>query len=210
MPSTGRGGAGNILHDADIKTLNQRASRDLEANRQHAEDYTLERDSRAPTSTEEQYKTMGRGGAGNWYSPSALEQTGTFSSTNGLPRADSHAEVLSSQGDPSVTPAALQSNSRSHQANAESTLHTRTDSSSKVPPSHFPAYVGRGGAGNYTGIGMSGAKDPMEREFELQQMKVTQGVEQDVERGLSKPPAAHLGEGKELAGKVGVGRVSGN
>ncbi|KAL9084440.1 MAG: hypothetical protein Q9165_008078 [Trypethelium subeluteriae] len=217
MPSVGRGGAGNMFPNADSNPQKHRSSLDLEANPQTASSSNaLHGPAPEQPRSEEQYKTMGRGGAGNWYSPSTLEQTGTFSSTptpNGT-STDSTVEPTLSPHDTDLpnTSETQQSNITAHQTNATADTRARGGSSSKVPPSHFPAYVGRGGAGNYTGeggggtgIGMSGGKDLWEREVEMQQMRVTAGVEQDVERELSRPPRAHLGEGK-----IGVARVGGN
>ncbi|KAF2231348.1 hypothetical protein EV356DRAFT_535620 [Viridothelium virens] len=214
MPSIGRGGAGNMFPNADSNPPNRRSSPDLEASTQTASSSdALHSSAPAPPRTEEQYKTMGRGGAGNWYSPSTLEQTGTFSSTP-TPNGTVESTLSPQNTDPSSISETQQSNISAHQANAAESTRARGDSSSKVPPSHFPAYVGRGGAGNYTGeggggggtgIGMSGATNPWDREIEMQQMRVTAGVEEDVERELSRPPRAHLGEGK-----IGVARVGGN
>ena len=209
MPTHGRGGAGNILADADVQAINQRTSHDLEANQQAAEDYTAARRAKGSSKVEQQYQSTGRGGAGNFLYPSTLDAASMFFSP-GVGADTAAAEPLSSTGDPSTTPSTTKSNTRAHRENVSSTA-AEGAAASKVPPSHLPAYVGRGGAGNYLGEGggEGGAKDPLEREFELQQMKVQAGVERDVERGLSKPPAAHLGEGKEVVGKGGVGNVNG-
>ncbi|KAI9727654.1 MAG: hypothetical protein M1828_005882 [Chrysothrix sp. TS-e1954] len=77
----GRGGAGNI------EAANQQISRDLEANRTHAEDESAKDGATtSPIAQALQQDTQpaefahtGRGGAGNFYSPSGLVSKGDFS-----------------------------------------------------------------------------------------------------------------------------------
>ncbi|KAI9702206.1 MAG: hypothetical protein M1820_006288 [Bogoriella megaspora] len=192
MTSTGRGGAGNILSSSDVQSLNSQASNDLEAAQQSAEDYTSNRDALGPTRTSApSYQTTGRGGAGNFYNPSDPNQPNSFSNANmpvipsaGLPNQETTAEPLAAQGDPTTSaPGTTQAEDRK--------------SSSQVPESHFPSYVGRGGAGNWMGsrIGEQAARNE-EAKMERLKEEVMRGVERDVEMGLSKPEEVHLGEGK--------------
>ena len=77
MAPYGRGGAGN--YEAAIQRDNEKISNDLEANQSAADNAT---NSYAPPDiaekSEAQYAHTGRGGAGNYYSPQDLSQTGSF------------------------------------------------------------------------------------------------------------------------------------
>ncbi|KAK6544462.1 hypothetical protein TWF694_001157 [Orbilia ellipsospora] len=86
---SGRGGAGNFAPKAapkpvevEMKSNTDLQNIDLEAQKPtDPADATSVVD--APGSTPApQYKTYARGGAGNWYEPAALKQTGTFTSGN--------------------------------------------------------------------------------------------------------------------------------
>ncbi|KAF2114498.1 hypothetical protein BDV96DRAFT_99161 [Lophiotrema nucula] len=72
----GRGGAGNIGREEQIKEQNKKLAEDVEAQRSLAS-------SAAPPATSSSqvpdYAHSGRGGAGNWYEPKNLQATGTFS-----------------------------------------------------------------------------------------------------------------------------------
>ncbi|KAI9653751.1 MAG: hypothetical protein M1821_006946 [Bathelium mastoideum] len=204
MPTFGRGGAGNILSDADVKALNKSISHDLEASQHAAQEASspsfsslAAADAEAPDTSlssrteQQQYRTTGRGGAGNMAAAAesaSLDSTMSRSTDN---RTDPLAASDQQQPLPSTSPSSHAAEEANPSANA----------ASSVPASHIPAYVGRGGAGNYlgegggTGIGMSGAKNAQEREVELQEMRVRRGVERAVEEGLSRPPVAHLGGG---------------
>jgi hypothetical protein len=75
--STGRGGAGNILA---VQQEKAQVSGDVEANlRQTLESPILQQ---AQSQTQAQYAHSGRGGAGNYYSPKDLKETGRFSHQN--------------------------------------------------------------------------------------------------------------------------------
>ncbi|KAF2183178.1 hypothetical protein K469DRAFT_739996 [Zopfia rhizophila CBS 207.26] len=76
MPTWGRGGAGNIVSEAQIKERNRTIVEDLEANRPLASSAAPPATS-APSQPQE-YAHMGRGGAGNWYQPTELENEGSF------------------------------------------------------------------------------------------------------------------------------------
>lgn len=76
--SSGRGGAGNVR---TIEPENARISIDLEANQAAAASHGREPlPSDYLNREEQQYALSGRGGAGNYYSPKELSQTGRFSS----------------------------------------------------------------------------------------------------------------------------------
>lgn len=85
----GRGGAGNILN---LQQRDKRITQDLEANQQAAEQLTIATPSADAILSRDQqkYAYTGRGGAGNWYSPQQLVETGTYDDT--LPvQAASHS-----------------------------------------------------------------------------------------------------------------------
>lgn len=74
MPTWGRGGAGNIVSDAQMQDQSKKIAEDLEANRSPTS-------SAAPPATStpaQDYAHMGRGGAGNWCQPAELEREGEF------------------------------------------------------------------------------------------------------------------------------------
>lgn len=177
MPSTGRGGAGNIQA---ISAENARVSADLEANQQSAEsdhkgplpsDY-LERD-------EQQYAHTGRGGAGNYYSPKELSQTGNFSGAG-----SSH--IL---GEGTVPPASSSSGRRG----------SAVGNGSSAQPAQEPMRTyGRGGAGNYAyGVSESeerAARKRMEDEQKREQLKAD--IEKGVKENLAMPQKAKLPGGE--------------
>ncbi|KAJ6259184.1 hypothetical protein Dda_6082 [Drechslerella dactyloides] len=85
---SGRGGAGNFAPKVAPKPIEvemqSKSSKDLEA--QTTTDPTSAADSTsAPSAATPQYKTYARGGAGNWYEPAALKQSGTFTSETASP-----------------------------------------------------------------------------------------------------------------------------
>ncbi|KAK5696035.1 hypothetical protein LTR97_008455 [Elasticomyces elasticus] len=157
----GRGGAGNILA---VEQEKARVSNDVEANRQ-AVDPSL-------TSTgheEQKYAHSGRGGAGNYYSPQDLSQTGVFS--------DAHrSHVL---GDGTQAPS----------GSAPPSYTTTT-----APTSGSNRTVGRGGAGNW-GFGSSESEERAAREKaeeDERRKQVQAEVEKKVESALAEPPKAKL------------------
>ncbi|KAF2738803.1 hypothetical protein EJ04DRAFT_26988 [Polyplosphaeria fusca] len=77
MPSWGRGGAGNIVSEEQVKEQNRKIAEDLEANRPLAASAAPPAQSSPDPPPE--YSHMGRGGAGNWFQPKELEQSGSFS-----------------------------------------------------------------------------------------------------------------------------------
>jgi len=157
----GRGGAGNFEEAARQSTPT--IKRDLEANLPPVE---------APVSVPDQYAYSGRGGAGNYYSPAALSQQGTFSTT------PSTAATNSGQSEATAIPAPA-----SDSATA----------SAAVP------FAGRGGAGNYS---FSDERKLLEAEVNdggdgmrnRDPQAMIELVELDVERGLAKPQQAHVDE----------------
>ncbi|EPS41878.1 hypothetical protein H072_4170 [Dactylellina haptotyla CBS 200.50] len=101
---SGRGGAGNFAPKAapkpvevEMKTNTELQNVDLEAQKPtDPADATSVLD--APGSTPApQYKTYARGGAGNWYEPATLKQTGTFENSSSENVAATGAEKRSSR-----------------------------------------------------------------------------------------------------------------
>ncbi|KAF2476998.1 uncharacterized protein BDR25DRAFT_276641 [Lindgomyces ingoldianus] len=74
MPTWGRGGAGNIVSEAQVQEQARKVAEDLEANRS----LTSSAAPVAQSSQPQEYAYSGRGGAGNWYQPSELEKQGSF------------------------------------------------------------------------------------------------------------------------------------
>lgn len=71
MPYAGRGGAGNIQA---VEQENKRIAADLEAGQDAAKSFSQP----PPLREEQQYAHSGRGGAGNYYSPKELSDTGVY------------------------------------------------------------------------------------------------------------------------------------
>lgn len=69
--ASGRGGAGNILA---VQQEKARVSSDVEANLQATIDSSIQQQPQS-----QQYAHAGRGGAGNYFSPKGLKETGHFS-----------------------------------------------------------------------------------------------------------------------------------
>ncbi|KAK6531308.1 hypothetical protein TWF281_008120 [Arthrobotrys megalospora] len=97
---SGRGGAGNFAPKAaakpqEVEMQSKAVPVDVEAQQpSDPADATSIVD--APATSGPQYKTYARGGAGNWYEPAALKETGTFTS-NPAPSESTSAEKRSSR-----------------------------------------------------------------------------------------------------------------
>ncbi|EON63453.1 hypothetical protein W97_02681 [Coniosporium apollinis CBS 100218] len=210
MPTWGRGGAGNIMTDAQIEEENRRISADLEAQQSAAETFAAptHRPSYPTTTTptasqSQQYALSGRGGAGNWYSPADLASRGTFVSTTTATSSNSLVPEPSPL-DPSTS---------------NFDTHPRTGSVSPNPPptASAPAaaafaevsagHRGRGGAGNYVWDGQREEEEKLKREKEDRdrEAEVREKAERDVETGLARPGRAKL----EPGGRVGRGEEGG-
>ncbi|KAF2637205.1 hypothetical protein P280DRAFT_472382 [Massarina eburnea CBS 473.64] len=157
---TGRGGAGNILR---AREQSKTTAEDIETNRSPASsEAPPATSSPLPTNSNQEYAHTGRGGAGNWYQPSELSKTGTFSSpsdTTTLPTADK----------PQIS-------TPWHPENQEMPL----------------AKAGRGGAGNFIWGSGEGEEEKKKEDEKKVKEEVGKKVEMDVEAGLAKPPGAFL------------------
>ncbi|KAF2020587.1 hypothetical protein BU24DRAFT_416255 [Aaosphaeria arxii CBS 175.79] len=177
MPTWGRGGAGNIVTEEQIKEQNRRAAEDIEANQTLTKSAAPPAHSEEPQNAQQQqspadYAHMGRGGAGNWYQPTSLRTNGTFSTT-----PDSTAAPA-----PTSKP------------NVSTPWHPDTQ---ELPV----ARAGRGGAGNFVwkGDDVEAERKRLEEE-EKKGDAVKEGVERDVEIGLQKPGAVVFGGEKRGRG----------
>ncbi|KAI5792490.1 hypothetical protein DFH27DRAFT_569121 [Peziza echinospora] len=75
---TGRGGAGNMITPEEL----QRKEADVEAQQSEALSNELAKEPvEGPPGDGLEYKHMGRGGAGNWFTPAELKSTGTYTDT---------------------------------------------------------------------------------------------------------------------------------
>ncbi|KAK4554966.1 hypothetical protein LTR86_008114 [Recurvomyces mirabilis] len=168
----GRGGAGNIYA---VGQEVARTKADVEANRSTAASSGV--DDEQPTDQmregEQQYAHTGRGGAGNYYSPQQLTETGSFSNA-----ARSH--II---GDGTQAPSPQASNKMASSA-------TTSEKSS----SGLSRKVGRGGAGNYAfGVGESEENAARKRiDEEQRRQQVQADVEKGVEAMLAPPPKARV------------------
>jgi hypothetical protein len=168
MAPYGRGGAGN--YEAAIQRDNEKISNDLEANQSAADNAT---NSYAPPDiaekSEAQYAHTGRGGAGNYYSPQDLSQTGSFVG----------AQTSHILGDGTPAPS---DNSRPAAA----------------PAAAPPPKTGRGGAGNFD-FGINEAERKAARQHEdadRRQQQLKQDVEKGVQEKLAFPSKAKLPGGE--------------
>ncbi|KAF2824749.1 hypothetical protein CC86DRAFT_325942, partial [Ophiobolus disseminans] len=164
----GRGGAGNILQ---AKEDTKKAASDIEA--AHASTTTQPTAEPTPQQPPSDYAHMGRGGAGNWYQPTALSKDGTFTQP-----ADATTQPTSSQ--PAVS----------------TPWHPEGQ---ELPV----ARSGRGGAGNFVWRSEEQVRLEREgREMQDMKRKedVSEAVERDVERGLQMPGRARLGGEKVGSG----------
>ncbi|KAF2834709.1 hypothetical protein M501DRAFT_989475 [Patellaria atrata CBS 101060] len=191
MPTYGRGGAGNIQTATQVVEENKRISDDLEAARPTANPASAVHPSSQsqPQTQNEQnhfagqqsyqppaaYAHSGRGGAGNWYSPSQLQATGQFTSHQ---NPTSSADLPPATSPPTLSPSS-------------------TPKSTSPPPD--PALpigkLGRGGMGNFK---WQSAQDYREyaAERRREEEKVLKESERRVSDSLTRPGRAWIGEGR--------------
>lgn len=171
MPPYGRGGAGN--YEA-VQRENEKISHDLESNQSAADNAN---NSFLPPDIAEkgepQYAHTGRGGAGNYYSPQDLTQTGNFAG----------AQTSHILGDGTPAPA---DDARPAAAPAVGSMGSAVGG---VTPK-----TGRGGAGNYD-FGINEAERKAAREHEQadhKQQQLRDDVEKGVKEQLAFPSKARL------------------
>ena len=173
----GRGGAGNI--DAAAQET-ARASADPEANQRGAQ---VNRQQGPPEDViareEQQYQHLGRGGAGNYYSPKDLSKSGNFS--------DAHRSHI--LGDGTLQPA---SSIAADPSSAPPSYNAAKPSTEAVRS------YGRGGAGNYS----YGAAESEAARKKAQEEKVRERLQADIEKSVQEtlvmPQKAKLPHGEEI------------
>lgn len=147
---------------------------ELQTSQQNAETYS------APSLITQEYAHMGRGGAGNYYSPSSLTQTGKFTDASPASISDAHGGSGIENG-AAITRSTAPPPSISHLSTA-------------------PAYRGRGGAGNFLGDPYEKSANEIQQERARQQEAQEQakkGVDVDVEARLARPGKAYLSQHTE-------------
>ncbi|KAM3068735.1 hypothetical protein ACMFMG_010911 [Clarireedia jacksonii] len=180
----GRGGAGNFYSKQDIDNVTKSAAADLEA-----QSLPLSKQATATTaaavaaSQPPEYQHTGRGGAGNYITPSMLSSAGLTQTTT------SHA-------DSTINPAPP------YQVHANANAGAQRSS--------VVYKGGRGGVGNYEVVGDAGEGRDRERERERErEEEIERRVLGDVETGLTKPGKAYDGGGggkeKEKGDSLGLG-----
>ena len=167
----GRGGAGNIYA---VEQETARVQADLEANNSSSNI----KDGQPTDQTrqgEQQYAHSGRGGAGNYYSPQTLTETGSFNNAT-------RSHIL---GDGTQAPAAT--------ANSPD-INASSNNTGEQSSSGLSRKVGRGGAGNYAfGVSESEEKAALKRlDEEQRRQQVQADVEKGVEEMLAPPPKARV------------------
>ncbi|TKA80955.1 hypothetical protein B0A49_00889 [Cryomyces minteri] len=195
MPTLGRGGAGNIVTQEDVKGANRRSNEDLEGNQKSRGTGTPmghEEHAIAPHADEhyeQEFAHMGRGGAGNYYSPVALSSSGHFS--------DAHRSNIFGDGTlapPSSHPNAPSQEHAGKTGKANETTKNeakRTRTTEETSGTVSRGYQGRGGAGNYLVIQEENAEKERRRVVEEQE-RIREKAVRDVEMGLERPGAAVL------------------
>ncbi|KAF2197427.1 hypothetical protein GQ43DRAFT_435156 [Delitschia confertaspora ATCC 74209] len=186
MPTWGRGGAGNIVSEAQIAEKQRQLAEDLEANRSLT---STEHHFPNPTPAAD-YAHMGRGGAGNWYQPTELQKAGTFTSSSTFdPTSSGHSSSGPTDSTALPTSSKPQISTPWHPEGQEMPI----------------ARAGRGGAGNFVwrekGEGESEEQRrererEVEREMEKEKERVRGEVERGVEEGLKRPGRVVLKVGK--------------
>ena len=167
----GRGGAGNIEAAAQESA---RALGDPEANQQSTRQQDPPEDVIARE--EQQYQHLGRGGAGNYYSPKDLSKTGNFS--------DAHRSHIVGEGtlQPSSSIAADHSSAPPSYNTAK-------------PTTEAVRSYGRGGAGNYSyGAAEAEAAQKKARDEKAKE-RLQADVEKRVQASLAMPQKAKLSTG---------------
>lgn len=238
MPAFGRGGAGNIeaathpstiLSSTNNNNNNNNSnnegsstnhSADLEKAQANAESYLSDRGhlaSYAGTPHDslhnQQYAHMGRGGAGNYYSPWELQMRGEFQGAgtshvlgDGTPAPRSQETELQGSHTNKTHATASSSSSPSSSktttppaADLERGGHVRAEAdvgTTAAKSDVSKGYRGRGGAGNYSyGVSESEERAYRKRHEEEQRRKeqLREKVEKGVEEVLPMPQKARLG-----------------
>ncbi|EOD47066.1 hypothetical protein UCRNP2_6202 [Neofusicoccum parvum UCRNP2] len=187
----GRGGAGNIQQGAQLaEASKQRAAEDPESANPPG---GASPPPGPATSQPQEYAHMGRGGAGNFYSPAELASTGRF---------DSSGTATTTTAEPPPQPLEnLDSSSGWWNTATGPAPAAKGDAQQQQEQIETPiARTGRGGAGNFVwGGGSERRAEQIRKEWgELReaQRNVAEKVEEDVEKALPKPGKAWLGGGK--------------
>lgn len=160
----------------------------------------------------EQYRKVGRGGAGNFYSPQDVGDVAknvnhvhniiaaSKSHTNILQDVEAQAATRDTPiEDPEAKPSDFAHSGRGGAGNYKPTANSTapgiaSDLSTSIKQTPIPegGHGGRGGAGNYRGsVSLEGRQAEVERANKLQEEAYAKTVE-DVERGMKPPEKAHL------------------
>ncbi|KAH8664985.1 hypothetical protein BGZ60DRAFT_529331 [Tricladium varicosporioides] len=174
----GRGGAGNFWSQEDVKNVEKNESADVESQNPSATESDLQRTQTALSARETpEYAHIGRGGAGNFHTPSSIPLSPTAPS---IPtRTSSQASTLPNSSIPRPV--------------------------AQVPEQ--PAFRGgRGGAGNFLwGNGAEEeerVKQLREAEEREREERLKMEIAASVEGGLQRPPGAVVGD---RGGRLRVG-----
>jgi len=161
----------------------------------------------------EQYRKVGRGGAGNYYSPQDVEDVAKHidrvhnieaalksQTNNQLEDVEAQAATRDTPiEDPEAKPSDYAHSGRGGAGNYKPTANSTapgiaSDLSTSIKQTPIPegGHGGRGGAGNYRGsVSLEGSQSEVERANKLQQEAYVKTV-QDVEKGMKPPEKAHL------------------
>ncbi len=161
----------------------------------------------------EQYRKVGRGGAGNFYSPRDVGdiakhvnqvhdiESALKSQINIRPQ-DLEAQTATRDtpiADPEARPSDFAHSGRGGAGNYKPTANSTapgiaSDLSTSIKQAPIPegGHGGRGGVGNYRGsVSLEGRQAEVERANKLQEEAYAKTVE-DVEKGMKPPEKAHL------------------
>ena len=161
----------------------------------------------------EQYRKVGRGGAGNYYSPQDLGDVAkhinqvhnieaALKSQTNIRLQDVEAQAATGDTpieDPEAKPSDYAHSGRGGAGNYKPTANSTapgiaSDLSTSIKQTPIPegGHGGRGGAGNFRGsVSLEGGQSEVERANKLQQEAYAKTVE-DVEKGMKPPEKAHL------------------
>jgi len=157
----------------------------------------------------EPYKKVGRGGAGNFYSPKDIEDVSKAAESSdleaqSLPQTETDTVIPSQPREAPeylhtgrggagnwIQPSTLTSSGLTQTSTSPAT--SKTGNNQIRGPSKPMYRGGRGGAGNYVDPEAE-EREAREKE-EVERRRVEESVERDVERGLARPERAYGGRG---------------
>ncbi|EFX00740.1 hypothetical protein CMQ_7742 [Grosmannia clavigera kw1407] len=152
--------------------------------------------------SDEVFRRVGRGGAGNWYSKKDVEEAEKPEDRIEIPEQDTSSAAIRASPAPYARGGRGGAGNFFDSQSVAAVAVERQDEAVRLQaaasPSGYPrkpaAYSGRGGAGNWTGAiaAAEQEQEAKERQKQQQQAVMEAQIRQDVEAGLAMPaPAYH-------------------